>query len=335
MAERQYDAAVAALREAVERDRENTQYQVQLVEAEAASAEEHLAQADQYVAENRLSDAHVQVKLALDRMPGHPRAISMNADLERQLAEGAGGVPVLADAGSVIVRPDSGEIGAASIAPRLGPEPLPADAVQGWRRSETAQTSSGGEIVDSQTAVVAATGAVGPREVRPQPVQAEQVRSESSAPQSAPAAEAPAPPQATVLAENVPSETVPPAPTHSPQATRAKGQRTPEDRSQGVTTEPPSLRVSLSRDDDHLPKQVTIHDGIFLKLKDTSSDPPMADVEIRVGKYSNRYKRLRVGSRLMGRGESRRSYQIVVLGIDPRMETVYLAVDPLPMPSTR
>lgn len=96
---------------------------------------------------------------------------------------------------------------------------------------------------------------------------------------------------------------------------------------------PPEIQQTfhgtLSRDDDRYPKELATVDGIIIKLKDTGSRPIHADVEVRVGKQVKKYKDLRVGSRINGRGVSLQTYQLAITAIDTRTETIRFAIVPL------
>jgi hypothetical protein len=143
---------------------------------------------------------------------------------------------------------------------------------------------------------------------------------------------------APAIAENVPAMPPPgptPVPAAPPQPTVAASsagavQTRPDMVTDQLPDFPPgSYPGTLSRDDSNFPKEAETLDGIIVRLKDTTDKPIHADIEVRVGKLVKRYRELREGSRVTGRGESRRPYQITILGIEPESETVSFVVEPL------
>jgi len=87
------------------------------------------------------------------------------------------------------------------------------------------------------------------------------------------------------------------------------------------------IEAAVSRDDDRYPKQLQLSDGITVKVDDTDEDPLDADLEIRVGSRRQKYKNLRVGAKIPVRGLTGGRYDIILLAIEDRNETVRFALD--------
>ena len=84
----EHAAAVASLREAVRQNPGNIEYQMRLSDAETAAAEQHVAWAEQRLAEGRDAEARRELETALTYMPGHPRAIVLLRQLQDRAAPG-------------------------------------------------------------------------------------------------------------------------------------------------------------------------------------------------------------------------------------------------------
>lgn len=93
-------------------------------------------------------------------------------------------------------------------------------------------------------------------------------------------------------------------------------------------TEPRQVfRGALSRGDKRHKKELTILDGISIKLKDTDGDPVDADFEIIAGKFKVKPSDVPAGAKVQLRGASGRVYVLNVIWIDDDQETVHFAVD--------
>jgi hypothetical protein len=98
MEARQPDEAVLAFRRATSGNPWNPRYQSNLSDAESAAADKHVAQAEQDLSDHRPKEAKAELDMALEYMPGHPRAaVLMNqADAELEAAATPRPIPVAA-----------------------------------------------------------------------------------------------------------------------------------------------------------------------------------------------------------------------------------------------
>jgi tetratricopeptide (TPR) repeat protein len=319
----EYDQAVEALREAVQRDRYNARYQVDLADAEAMAADENVADAERLLAENRATEAREELRLALNQMPGHPQAIVMMTSVETDIRRSAA---LTEQARAARAQGNYGE------ALQLLDDALRADANNSQAGYLRAQVVATGGI---ELPPDAPTLAVLPAR---QDADEEPVASEATAAVPVPADEGPltAAPQRPDGPGPAPAVPGPPsdrptAPgTHHP-ATRPAPAAPPGPAPAASTigSIQQRVQVTLSRDDKRYPKELLVGDGIRIKLKKTRKNPLTADVEIRVEKMKKTYKRLHIGARVYGRGVSRQPYQFVVLSINDARETMHFVLEPL------
>lgn len=87
------------------------------------------------------------------------------------------------------------------------------------------------------------------------------------------------------------------------------------------------FRGALSRDDDRYKKQVTLMDGITVKLRDTDADPLDADFEIIAGKFRVKPDDVPPGGKIDIPGVSGHKYVMTVIWIDDDQETVHFSLD--------
>jgi len=74
------------------------------------------------------------------------------------------------------------------------------------------------------------------------------------------------------------------------------------------------------------PKGVLAADGVAVTVKDTHRSPLTADLEVGVDDYTNRYKRLPIGSRIQVHGRSGQLYSVDITDINDDLEAVTIVV---------
>jgi tetratricopeptide (TPR) repeat protein len=92
----------------------------------------------------------------------------------------------------------------------------------------------------------------------------------------------------------------------------------------------PVYQGRLSQDQHVGPQERTTVDGIVVKLKKTQSNPPRADLELRVGKFKEPYDQAPVGKRIIVFGESDAMYVLEVTAVDPKGKTLTFTVQEAP-----
>lgn len=94
--------------------------------------------------------------------------------------------------------------------------------------------------------------------------------------------------------------------------------------------QPPQVyRGVISRREHRHKKEVTVVDGISIKLKDTDKKPLTASFEIVVGKSKAKAKNVPPGGKIEMRGASGRRYVMHVIWINHEQKTVHFSVDRL------
>jgi len=88
-------------------------------------------------------------------------------------------------------------------------------------------------------------------------------------------------------------------------------------------------RGTVSRDNDRFKKEITLVDGIKVRVKDTDEDPLDADFDIVAGKFRVKPDDVPVGGRVKIRGISGRSYVLKIVWIEDHDETVHFVLDPV------
>jgi len=138
-----------------------------------------------------------------------------------------------------------------------------------------------------------------------------------------------------VLTPTRPADYVAPPPAQPKAPVRhAKGPR-PVARTAAAPKPVRVLEATVSRDDRRYQKQLRLRDGITVKVSDTDKRPLDADLEIRVCSHRRKHKDLRVGAKIPVRGLAGGRYEIIILAIEDRTETVRFALDRVGQPSAR
>ena len=131
-------------------------------------------------------------------------------------------------------------------------------------------------------------------------------------------------------ADSTPAETeATPQPTeepaHPPVSGRLPVARPPAER---PTSHGFLVTAVVSRHDRRYAKMAETLDGLYVKVRDTDSDPD-ADIEVYRGrKCVAKKKDMRVGDSITAQGSSGRQYEIVIVSIFDRTETVRVGVRP-------
>lgn len=80
-----YDQQVTELRKVVAANPSSTENQIRLAEVESKAADQHVAKAEQLRSQRKLHDALAELKIALDQVPAHPKALTMRVTIEKEL----------------------------------------------------------------------------------------------------------------------------------------------------------------------------------------------------------------------------------------------------------
>jgi hypothetical protein len=92
---------------------------------------------------------------------------------------------------------------------------------------------------------------------------------------------------------------------------------------------------TLSKKDSRFPKKAEIVDGLIVELRDTDDDPK-ADFSVYSGsKHGTKLKGLKIGESHVVVGRSGRVYELIVLSIIDKRQTVRLGVRAAPEPGSR
>jgi len=294
----EYDRAAAAFRQAIAQDPQNSGYRTALAEAQALAADQHVEQAEKLLAQHRPSAAKQELQIALDQMPAHPKAILMVGPAENQIRQCE---ELLEQARAARQREDWAD------ARRLTDEAARIDAshpqLQPARPAE------------ASTRLPATSPAPIPEPPGPAPV--------AKRPQDPPAPQRTRPPRQVIPP---PRPVPPPSPPPPPKRADPPKQQSPRQIRRHQTLRRVFLGT-VSRDDDRYNKEIQTVDGIRVKVSDTDKKPLDADLEIRVGSARLKRKNQRVGARIHVRGVSGRAYQVLILAIEDKDETVHFAVE--------
>lgn len=101
----------------------------------------------------------------------------------------------------------------------------------------------------------------------------------------------------------------------------------PAPRASGKSEPRQVFRGALSREDKRYQKQVTVMDGILVRLRDTDGDPVDADFEITAGSFRVKPDDVPAGGKIAIRGASGRKYIMTITWIDDDQETVHFSID--------
>ncbi len=356
MAQGDSDRAVLAFRQAAEASPNNARYQINLDDAESTAADQHVAQAEKFLADGQPSEARTELQTALGFMPAHPKAVVMMGRIDANVLAAADSSE---EPPQPVEKPAPARPATRPAAIAKVDEPTPAPAVQSPPKpQEPATRPSAIAKVDEPTPAPAVQSPSKPQEPSSRPAVIAKVDEPVPAPtvQSSPKPQKPASRPAIIAKVDEPTPT--PAvrsspkpqkpasrpaqaaltklPTPAPAPPAADGSVQAASASPAAPAPAPPLPPDhtftgmVSRDSKRFPPEREAIDGIVVKLKNTSKNPLRADLEVRVGKLKKKYDDLRIGARIRGRGQSRQQYDLVILSINDATETVGFALDPLP-----